>query len=757
MAIQFPQTRTASITFKGGVDSVSPMHSGQDGDCLISQNYEVGLFGGYSRIDGYERFDGRPSPSSATYYNLAYTLSGSVAVGNTINGQTSGATGVILAINVNELIITKLTGNFVAAENLRVSSTVFGVCTKTQQITSALTIEDDDIYFSLAAANYRADIQPVTGSGSILGVWMLNDVVYAVRNNIGGTEANIYKSTASGWSLVSTNYKMAISMFAMAIPDNTAVVGHSSSATTTVLRQVRRTGSYGSTATGIAVTNASVGTFTVGETIRASTGVTATTSVASPCVVGITNHGYTAGTAVMFTGGTLPTGLVAGTTYYVLANSLTASTFQVAATPAGTPINTTGTDTPTHTCYKVYGTAGSVISAITLYPSGKYEIAPYNFAGSINTKRIYGIDGVNSAFEFDGTLYVPISTGMTSDIPSHVVGYKNYLFLSYGASLQFSAIGDPYSWSVVQGAGEIAVGDTITGLVSLSGNSLAIYTKNTTSALTGASSAAWAVQIIAPNTGSIVGSIQQVGMALAMDVRGVSQLNATQAYGDFLFSTISRKVQNIYDNYFSRFSCSSISKSKNQYRIFYNDGYGMYFTFEGEQLTGIMPVTFPDKPYVLYQGTNAGIETSLFGATNGYVYQLDKGTSFDGEAINAYMLMRFNAIGDDRMRKRFRKMVVELVPEKRTVIKMNVDYNFGDSNIAPHRLDTNSLDGGSGYWDISNWSESVWGANIATLSDMSLDGTAQNISLYVFSSSAIEKSHTIDNVTFHYTPRRIQR
>lgn len=66
-------------------------------------------------------------------------------------------------------------------------------------------------------------------------------------------------------------------------------------------------------------------------------------SIASPGVVTLTAHGFTEGMGVVFSGaGTLPSPLVAGTTYYVLGSGLTANTFQIASTIGGTAINTSG-------------------------------------------------------------------------------------------------------------------------------------------------------------------------------------------------------------------------------------------------------------------------------------------------------------------------------------------------------------------------------------------------------------------------------
>jgi hypothetical protein len=81
---------------------------------------------------------------------------------------------------------------------------------------------------------------------------------------------------------------------------------------------------------------------------------TATISIASPAVVSLATHGFTAGTAIRFQStGALPTGLAIGPTYYVSATGLAVGTFQVAGSPGGASINTTGTQSGVHVVFAV--------------------------------------------------------------------------------------------------------------------------------------------------------------------------------------------------------------------------------------------------------------------------------------------------------------------------------------------------------------------------------------------------------------------
>lgn len=101
---------------------------------------------------------------------------------------------------------------------------------------------------------------------------------------------------------------------------------------------------------------------------------TVTISIAEPGVVTWTAHGLTAGDQVRFsTTDTLPTGLVAGTTYFVV--SPDANTFSVSATKGGTPIETTATQDGTHTATTVPTASERYFVALVMSAGEQYDEA----------------------------------------------------------------------------------------------------------------------------------------------------------------------------------------------------------------------------------------------------------------------------------------------------------------------------------------------------------------------------------------------
>jgi len=76
-----------------------------------------------------------------------------------------------------------------------------------------------------------------------------------------------------------------------------------------------------------------------------------TITIATPGVITwfTGTHGLSGGESVVFsTTGALPTGLTAGTTYYVLSAGITTTTFRVSLTPGGSAVNTSGVQSGIH-------------------------------------------------------------------------------------------------------------------------------------------------------------------------------------------------------------------------------------------------------------------------------------------------------------------------------------------------------------------------------------------------------------------------
>jgi hypothetical protein len=679
MPMPAPQVQYDLVYLKGGLDLITPTLALPSGVAREAFNFEAAITGGYTRIAGYERFDGRPAPSAAIYSGLSMNLTGSIVAGDTITGVTSGETAVVIAVIGSDIYYTKATGPFTIGETIQVSAVNKGTVASLQT-TGTLTIKQQAQFTNLAADVYRSDIGAVPGSGPVRGIIELQNVVYAWRNNVAGTAMAIYRSSATGWTNVPLGFEMSFNTGTAEIFQGNVITGATSGFSATVTRVVLESGTWGAgNAAGRLIFASATGSFTPGENLQVSA---ATKAI---CVAAQT--------------------------------------------------------------------------AITLLPSGRVELALGNFGGVNNQLRAYGCDGVNRGFEFDGTVYVPIETGMTTDIPTRVAVHKQHLFFAFGTSVQFSGLGEPYQWSPLLGAGEIVQPEPVTAFVVQPGDqstgALAIYSDNYTYILYGTDSSNWNLVPYNTGAGAKAYSGQNLAQTYVFDDRGVITLQATLSYGNFDTAAVTLNIRPFTQVRRNLVTASVLNREKAQYRVFFSDGFGLYVTIANGQMLGAMPVSFPNSVFCVTEAqTSAGEETSFFGSTNGFVYALDSGTSFDGESINARIELNYNSENMPRILKRYRRGSFEITGSG--YCEFQFAYDLGYSSVYIGQTSDvayeNTFSGS--FWDSVFWDAFVWDGRTLAPTDVEVKGTGQNILLKISSDADYFPAFTINSVILHYTARR---
>lgn len=668
--INLPSTPNSSdiILLRGGLDQVTPNLSVRPGFVTRSQNVEIDINQGYQTPTGYEIFDGGTAPSSATFTRLDVTITGSIVVNDVVDGVVSGAQGTVVAIDQTTagqsyLIMAKVTGTFNSTEDLEVSATVEGNSDGSPVIGSADTSLLTAQYNNLAADLVRADRAAPTGANGILGLIGLNDEKFCFRNNAGGTAANLWKATTSGWTQIALGFELS---------------------------------------------------FTSGGTYEIMDGDT---------ITGATSTETAVITRVVLESGTWAGGDAAGRLIYASSSGA----FQAENLDVGANTNV--------------ATIAGDGDAITLLPDGRYEIEVHNFGGQLGTTRAYGADGINRGFEFDGTVFVPIETGITTDTPTHVRGHKNHLFFSYAGSAQHSGISTPYAWTVVLGAAELAVGDDITNFQSLpgseSGGALAIVSQNRIHILYGNSSADWNLVRFRREAGAYAYTCQEFGMTLMFDDRGVKNLLTSDRYGNLSSNVLSRLLQPWTNERRSLAIGSCIARDKSQYRLFFSDNYALYITVENDKILGMMPQFLAHTPTCLLSFENStGQEEIYFGGSDGKVYQMEKGTSFDGEPISVYFELPYHHAGSPRQKKRYQNAVVEVSGSGYHQFSMSQRLSYGSVKIQNPSALIQEAAFNTVRWDVDMvWDNFTWDGISLAPQRFGLRGRGENISLIFASES----------------------
>jgi hypothetical protein len=675
--MRMPDVKTEYFALGGGLDLATPPLTMRPGILLEAVNWDIPATGGYRRVPGYERYNGRPAPSSASAQLLGATgtFAGTLAVGDTVNGQTSSATGKVVYISAGRqfIAVTRVTGAFTLGENIREVTTVVGVYAAVSEAsTGAIT----NAIAEAAADDLRTDITAVPGSGPVRGVWVFNGERYAWRDNAGGTAGIMHKATSGGWAAV------------------------------TLAEEISFTAGNDSVGVGDTLTQGGV-TATVRKVVIRSG--TTPALVGKLVISGRAGGNFAAGAATSTGGGVL-----------TLSGAQTAQAFPV---------------------------------------GGKYSFINHNFGGDTATTALYGANGVSRGFEFDGTYLCFIDTGMTLDTPSYVQKFKSHLFFSFKHSVQHSAPGDPFVWSVILGAGEIAVGADVTILLE-GADALIVQTKNSTHGLFGTGVGDWSFQPIVPDVGARLYTSQMIGRPVFLDDLGITRLDASQVQGNFEGNQLSAKIKKWLDDRIETATCSVVVRKQSQYRLFFSSGDGVTLTFVDGKLAGCMPFNLPIVANVACEGETGSGSIVLVGCNDGYVYEMEKGRSFDGSDISHRIRLAWSFARSPRVRKTFKRALLDIAAAGFARLTMGYIAQRNDASIdSATATQTPSFTGGGAGWDdpSTGWDEMAWDADAFTRAGGRLNVTATDVSLYFSGTDADQLSYTINGIALEYIMRRQDR
>jgi hypothetical protein len=624
--------RTATFLLQGGLDLVTPAIAVPAGRAIAGLNYVPDVTG-YQRIGGYERYDGRPSPSAGS--DAADTIA------------------------------------------------------------------------------RRSAITAVPGAGPVRGVWIYDRHVYAFRDTIGG-EGAMYRDSPSGWERMSFGHVVSFDTGTAPFVEGENLSGGTSLASGRIERVVIGSGTFtGGDATGYLVISNLTGAFENGETVTSDSG------------------------------------------------SARASGFNEA----------------------------------TLIAGGRYDFINHNFYGPLKSQRMYFTNGVQTALEWDGEVLAPIQTGTDGglielasfvlergggnilnrfdgrvalrtdfDIPEYIAQFSNHLFVSFrNGSIVFSGVGEPLDYRTIAGAGEISFGDEITAFLGSAATALMVFGRNSVEYITGRDADTFVKNQLSDGSGAFPYTAQMMDQPLYLDDAGVRRLDTTDAFGDWRMGTITQAVEPLFRakrRADIRPSASLKVKGRDQYRLFYRDGTGLVI-YLGREIAEVMPIKLPVTVNCACAGEinpEQGGERLFVGGEDGFVYELDAGTSFDGAEINAFIRFPWNAVGAPVTDKRYHKATIEGDMPSDVTLGVAFDVNYKrPGEVSGAREDTTVQAGSRTDRAIDTYANIDWTQPDQGVLETWLDGIGRNIAITVISDATDEEPHTLSALTLNFTPRKLNR
>ena len=418
--------------------------------------------------------------------------------------------------------------------------------------------------------------------------------------------------------------------------------------------------------------------------------------------------------------------------------------------------------------FKATATGWAPISTPARNGGGRVQATTYNFKAGATTEVVIGADGENAAFVFDGATFTEIAIPGESGAPKFCRVMNNYLFLALeNGTVYYSAVGDPTNFDPVDNAGAFGSGDYITGLEPAVGGAMAILMKNRIAVLYGNGPDEWSKTDLRNHddqVGAVAYSALNYNQLYYLDDRGITSLQATQAFGNFASATLSTGVNPFLRIRRGQLVDGVVSRRKNQLRWVFSPSTGLTgsevltATFSGNQMTGFSRQNYDHQISVVESGELLdGEEIIVAGTEDGWVMRLDRGTSFDGKPIEAYFRLAFAHMGTPQKRKHFLRGLFNIQANGKADLKIKPLFNFNDPGSAAHLVSSLDIIGGGSNWDEGNWNEFVWSAQINSEAYADLAGTGRNLAFVIYSNSATIKPFTFYDALVYYTLRNWHR
>ena len=701
--LKLRQPTVDRFALAGGLELDSPPSSRKPGVVHDGVNFEPLPSGGYGRFPGYFRWSGGQRVQEAIdgRYQVFEGTKNTGSGGAPVVGMTSGATAFMVveypttAAGVSRYILVQVVGSFTAGEYVAFAQA------PTTPITTILrfptpTVLEDSQYRETVSSVLRAQIAspgggPANATMPMLGGFTYEGQVYAVRAMGDGTTAFLARSDSTlGWSTVSNPNGPNCEVFF------TSFVG-SPAALTGAFMEVP-TASGGRMPAQVLRVLVESGTGVSGDPYKGRV---------------ITRFGVDANADGMVMGTTLPG-------------------------PAG-QITLKGRITP-----------------IVLPHSDAYEIT----VGVVGVDPcVYIATGKSTAFQFDGELLIPIHTGAEVDQPTHVAVFQNHLFLAQGNSVQNSSLGEPFVWSAVTGAAEFRAGGNVTGLIVMPGNdsagALGVTTSASHSVLYGTSSADFKLVALAQGAGARARTLATLGLnTLALSSSGITTLAASQNYGNFASASLTANLNSWLQPRIGKVVGCCVSAAKSQYLLFFSTGEALVLGLVNGKFIGALPLKFPagDVPTCAWGGQddNGVLQPMFVGMGDGRVVQLGVGRTYDGNPVEGYFELNFNAGRMAGVRRTLKRLIVEGSASGNASFTVTARVDQGSAGVAQPAGESTGMT--ETVTDTVVWS----GTGAAGEAPIRVDGTGESVAVRV-SSTGISDPFAITSIAIHHLPRRLAR
>lgn len=608
------------VALRGGLTlSTSPLDV-YPGAIQDSVNWFEDTRGGYTSVGGFERHDGRRAPSDVTYYIA------------TFNNWDTHVTNIV--DNTTITVAATIAMRVLYTDTTTLANTLLAVVTYVDSTTIPENLDTTPLSWDgtafLTAITPRAEEDNAT------------DLVYleAATSYARGLIAEIPGDGVPAGHL-------QIDDHVIAFREDSGVAKFYKATSTGFIE-----GKFGRV---LEVTGVTAGTILVGETIDSGNFI----------IIGVTEWYDATGTADV-------------TKAWLVLLPTAAATVP----PTGVTATTSG---------GASYTAATILQPLTSW--GAYiESVNHNFIADPAANAAWFCDGLNllMCYSYEYNAVVPISANynaLAGQLATTVSILDDQLLYSTGTgTFVISEPGNPFNYGGAYGAAQIGVGDLITAMKESDGENLMVYTKRGAKKLTGSDISNMQFKTAGGNTGAMHRGVQKLDDLYSFSSRGVTQLRRTEAIGGYLGGSVSTEITEAIEGLSPLMTCSTVYPAKEQMRWYFSDGKFLSMTRLPTEEGTRFSFSFGEYPNRPVKSVSTGVwpngaERTFFTSTDGYLYEAEKGTSFDGDVIYSYLELQPNHLGDPSIDKSFKRVFWEAKSNGPATLTLGFMLNYGDKSF----------------------------------------------------------------------------
>ena len=192
--------------------------------------------------------------------------------------------------------------------------------------------------------------------------------------------------------------------------------------------------------------------------------------------------------------------------------------------------------------------------------------------------------------------------------------------------------------------------------------------------------------------------MQRIATPVYIDDRGLRSLSTTEAFGDFKMGTVTGTLHPFFPAQRKKGATVKASlrcREKDQYRVFYSDGSG-FTTYFGRQHPETLIFNLGVTVSCACSSEESdGSEIMLIGDEDGWVYQLDAGTSF-WQGDRGIPPAALNHNGAPNQINRYHMARLEMDAEPNTSLALIAEFANGAIDQPPSIEKSFSVSGGGG-------------------------------------------------------------